>query len=291
MLSMGIQQLADKIAGGGRLDRAEALDLYLQAPTPLLGRLADAVRARKHPDGIVTYIIDRNVNYTNVCVARCNFCAFYRPVGSSEGYVLGFEEIFRKIEETIVLGGTGILMQGGMHPDLRIEYYEELLRAIRERYPIHLHCFSPPEIVVLARISHIGIREAVRRLKQAGLMSIPGGGAEILTDRMRRRISPGKCTAEEWIEVMRIAHQEGVPSTATTTKVAKPLKVNGPRNPVTKNTGRCHRPCSRPSASVAWTGPNARCSRGRAKPRQPASSPSATKNRSATCGRNTVSSI
>src|SRR3954468_2806409 len=130
-----INELADTVRDGGRLDRAGALELYLHAPTALLGELADDVRARRHPDGVVTYIIDRNVNYTNVCVARCNFCAFYRPVGSGEGYVLGFDEIFRKIDETLALGGVQLLLQGGHNPDLPIEWYEDLFRAVKQRYP------------------------------------------------------------------------------------------------------------------------------------------------------------
>ena len=137
---------------GRRLSAAEALELYHHAPLPLLGELADGIRARKHPDGIVTYIIDRNVNYTNVCVARCNFCAFYRPVGSGEGYVLGFDEIFRKIDETIALGGVQLLLQGGHNPDLPIEWYEDLFRAVKQRYPtFKLHALSPPEVIHISR--------------------------------------------------------------------------------------------------------------------------------------------
>src|SRR5262245_62972398 len=144
---MTLSDIVSKVRDGDRLDRAEALELYRTAPTALLGRLADEARARKHPEGIVTYIIDRNVNYTNVCVARCNFCAFYRPVGSAEGYVLGFGEIFRKIDETIALGGVQLLLQGGHNPDLPIEWYEDLFRAVKSRYPtFKLHALSPPEV-------------------------------------------------------------------------------------------------------------------------------------------------
>ncbi|GAB4133125.1 MAG: cyclic dehypoxanthinyl futalosine synthase [Acidobacteriota bacterium] len=207
--------ILERVHAGRRITAVEATVLLQSDLFQEIGRAADAVRRRLHPDGIVTFLIDRNINYTNVCVARCTFCNFYRRPRNPEGYLLSHEEIFRKIEETIELGGTGILMQGGMNPDLKIEYYEELLRAIRSRYPIHLHCFSPPEIVVLARLSKLSLREAIRRLKAAGLDSIPGGGAEILTDRMRRRISPGKCSADEWLEVMRIAHEEGLNTTAT----------------------------------------------------------------------------
>src|SRR5690606_36060938 len=154
-------------------DRAEALALYTQAPTHVLGRLTDAARARRHPEGIVTYIIDRNVNYTNVCVARCSFCAFYRPVGSAEGYVLAFEEIFRKIDETIELGGNQLLLQGGHNPDLPLAWYEDLFRAVKARYPVFkLHALSPPEILHISRLSGLPPRAVIDRLVAAGLDSI-----------------------------------------------------------------------------------------------------------------------
>jgi len=214
---MTLDRLASKVRAGGRLDRAEALDLYLHAPTPLLGRLADEVRVRKHPGNTVTYIIDRNVNYTNVCVARCNFCAFYRPVGSAEGYVLGFEEIFRKIEETIALGGGQLLLQGGHNPDLPIEWYEDLFRAVKQRYPtFRLHALSPPEVIHLSRMSRLSVPQVIERLIAVGLDSIPGGGAEILVDRVRRLLNCyGKATADEWLAVMRHAHLMGLRTTAT----------------------------------------------------------------------------
>lgn len=198
-----------------RIGPEDALTLLKSREIQKVGQAADFVRRKKHPENIVSFLIDRNINYTNVCVARCTFCNFYRKPGHKEGYILPLETIFEKIEETIQLGGTGILMQGGMHPDLRIDYYENLLRSIRERFQIHLHCFSPPEIVVLARLSKLSLRETIRRLKAAGLDSIPGGGAEILVERMRKEISPGKCGAEEWLDVMRVAHQEGLLTTAT----------------------------------------------------------------------------
>jgi cyclic dehypoxanthinyl futalosine synthase len=211
------KELAAKIRHGGRLNRAEALDLYLNAPTSLLGSLADERRARKHPDGVVTYIIDRNVNYTNVCVARCNFCAFYRPVGSSQGYVLGFEEIFRKIDETVALGGGQLLLQGGHNPDLPLEWYEDLFRAVKQRYPsFRLHALSPPEVIHISRLSRLPVPQVIERLVAAGLDSIPGGGAEILVDRVRRLLNCyGKATADEWLNVMRHAHQIGLRTTAT----------------------------------------------------------------------------
>jgi cyclic dehypoxanthinyl futalosine synthase len=209
--------IADKVRAGGRVSAEEALELYQHAPLPLLGELADGIRARKHPGGIVTYIIDRNVNYTNVCVARCNFCAFYRPVGSGEGYVLGFEEVFRKIDETIALGGVQLLLQGGHNPDLPIEWYEDLFRAVKQRYPaFKLHALSPPEVIHLTRMSRLAVPEVIDRLMAAGLDSIPGGGAEILVDRVRKLLNCyGKATADEWLDVMRQAHLKGLRTTAT----------------------------------------------------------------------------
>ena len=210
-----VSEILEKVRLGKRIDTREGLALLESGRLQEIGRAADHVRRSRHPGGTVSFLMDRNINYTNVCVARCTFCNFYRRPGQEGGYVLPLETIFQKIEETLELGGTGILMQGGMHPDLKIDYYEELLGSIRARYPIHLHCFSPPEVVVLARLSKISLREAVQRLKAAGLDSIPGGGAEILTERMRSEISPGKCDAEEWLEVMRVAHGEEMPTTAT----------------------------------------------------------------------------
>jgi len=214
---MSVNEVAAKVRHGGRLDPPEALELYVHAPTPLLGELADDVRARKHPDGIVSYIIDRNVNYTNVCVARCNFCAFYRPVGSSEGYVLGFEEVFRKIDETIALGGGQLLLQGGHNPDLPLEWYEDLFRAVKEKYPrFKLHALSPPEVIHLSRMSRLPVPDVLARLIAAGLDSVPGGGAEMLVDRVRRLLNCyNKATADEWLDVMRHAHRAGLRTTAT----------------------------------------------------------------------------
>jgi len=214
---MNCDRLAAKVRDGGRLAPAEALELYLHAPTSLLGALADEVRARKHPDGVVSYIIDRNVNYTNVCVARCNFCAFYRPVGSNEGYVLGFDEIFRKIDETIALGGGQLLLQGGHNPDLPLDWYEDLFRAVKQRYPaFRLHALSPPEVIHLSRLSRLTVAEVIDRLVAAGLDSIPGGGAEILVDRVRKLLNCySKATADEWLDVMRHAHRAGLRTTAT----------------------------------------------------------------------------
>jgi cyclic dehypoxanthinyl futalosine synthase len=214
---MNVESVIDKVTGGLRIDAAEALALYEHAPTHVLGRLADAIRRRKHPDNVVTYIIDRNVNYTNVCVAKCNFCAFYREVGASGGYVLGFDEIFRKIDETIEVGGVQLLLQGGHNPDLPLTWYEDLFRTIKARYPdFKLHALSPPEVIHLSRLSQLGVPEVIDRLIAAGLDSIPGGGAEILVDRVRRLLHCyGKATADEWLDVMRRAHRRGLRTTAT----------------------------------------------------------------------------
>lgn len=214
---MSVAAIADKVIAGGRLTREEALEFYLQAPTPLLGRLADRARQLRHPEGLVTYIIDRNVNYTNVCVARCKFCAFYRPVGSAEGYTLGFDEIFRKIEETIALGGGQLLLQGGHNPDVPLEWYEDLFRQVKSRYPeFRLHALSPPEVIHISRLSQLPTSAVLDRLIAAGLDSVPGGGAEILVDRVRKLLNCySKATADEWLGVMREAHRAGLRTTAT----------------------------------------------------------------------------
>ena len=214
---MTVDQIVENVRAGGRVSADEARVLYLEAPTAVLGRLADGIRARKHADGVVTYIIDRNVNYTNVCVAKCNFCAFYRPVGSPEGYVLGFEELFQKIDETVAVGGVQLLLQGGHNPDLPLTWYEDLFRAVKERYPtFKLHALSPPEIIHLSRLSQLPVPMVIERLIAAGLDSIPGGGAEILVDRVRKLLHCyGKATADEWLEVMRHAHRAGLRTTAT----------------------------------------------------------------------------
>ncbi len=181
-----------------------------------LGMEADAVRRRLHPGNVITYQIDRNINYTNFCTEYCSFCAFYRPAGSPEGYVQPLESIFQKIDETLALGGTGILMQGGLHPSLKMDYYVNLLTRIRERYPtLHLHCFSAPEILNIADLCGMTVRDVIARLMGAGLDSIPGAGAEILDDEVRHRIARLKCSTEEWISVHRTAHELGLRTTAT----------------------------------------------------------------------------
>ena len=212
-----LDSIVAKVKDGGRVSAAEALVLYREAPTHVLGRLADTIRLRKHPEGVVTYIIDRNVNYTNICVARCNFCAFYRPVGSSEGYVLGFEEVFQKIDETIAVGGNQLLLQGGHNPDLPIQWYEDLFRAVKSRYPdFKLHALSPPEVLHISRLNQVSTSAVIERLIAAGLDSIPGGGAEILVDRVRKLLNCySKATSDEWIDIMRQAHHAGLRTTAT----------------------------------------------------------------------------
>src|SRR5437762_66902 len=214
---VNIEDLAEKVAAGGRLEQAEALELYRHAPTAMLGQLGDLIRLRRHPEGRVTYIIDRNVNYTNVCVAKCNFCAFYRDVGAAGGYVLGFDEIFRKIDETIDVGGVQLLLQGGHNPDLPLTWYEDLFRAVKARYPsFRLHALSPPEVIHLSRLSQLSVGDVIDRLMAAGLDSIPGGGAEILVDRVRKVLHCyGKATSDEWLDVMRQAHRRGLRTTAT----------------------------------------------------------------------------
>jgi cyclic dehypoxanthinyl futalosine synthase len=198
------------------LTQSQALDMLRSDDLIGVGMEADAVRKRLHPGKVVTYQIDRNINYTNFCTEYCSFCAFYRPVGSSEGYVQPLESIYQKIDETLALGGTGILMQGGLHPDLKIGYYEGLLSTLKQRYPqLHLHCFSAPEILNIAEVSGLTIRDTIARLMDAGLDSIPGAGAEILDDEVRHRIARLKCNTEEWLAVHRTAHQLGLRTTAT----------------------------------------------------------------------------
>jgi cyclic dehypoxanthinyl futalosine synthase len=214
---MSVTDIAAALSAGRRLTPESARELYLDAPTALLGRLADDVRRRKHPDNVVTYIIDRNVNYTNVCVARCRFCAFYRPVGSDEGYTLSFDEIYRKIDETMRLGGNQLLLQGGHNPDVPLRWYVDLFRGVKQRYPaFKLHALSPPEIIHISRLAQLPIGDVLDRLIDAGLDSVPGGGAEILVDRVRKLLNCyNKATADEWLDVMRAAHQRGLRTTAT----------------------------------------------------------------------------
>src|SRR6202049_5057458 len=178
----------------------EALELLQSDDLIGIGMAAHQMRKKKTDPRVVTYQIDRNINYTNFCTEYCSFCAFYRPMGHPEGYVHNHETIFAKIQETLDLGGTGVLMQGGLHPDLKIEWYEDLFRSIKARYQIHLHCLSAPEVTNIADVSGLSLRDTIQRLMDSGLDSIPGGGAEILDDATRHRISRLKCTTQDWVD-------------------------------------------------------------------------------------------
>ncbi|HZS48589.1 MAG TPA: cyclic dehypoxanthinyl futalosine synthase [Blastocatellia bacterium] len=206
--------LIDAIKRQEILSQSEWLQAATELPLEDLQQLADDVRRELHPDNIVTYVVDRNVNYTNICTSVCTFCAFYRKPGSPEGYVLSYEDIYKKVEETIALGGSGILMQGGLHPDLPLDYYTGLLRELKTRYGVHLHCFSPTEIYGLSNVTGLSYEQILRQLKDAGLDSLPGGGGEILVDEFRKRRRT-ECNAEEWLEVMEVAHNLHIPTTAT----------------------------------------------------------------------------
>ena len=211
-----IETIRKKIEAGEGIGRQEALWLLEEADLLVAGSLADGIRRRLHPEDIVTFVVDRNVNYTNICEAKCSFCAFYRDSSAPDGYVLSDEVIFEKIDELVRQGGTQLLMQGGLHPGLDIVFFERLFREIKKRYPsVQNHSLSPPEIVQIAAVSGLGTAETLSRLKNAGLDSIPGGGAEILVDSVRREISPKKIGWEEWAGVMREAARLSMPTTAT----------------------------------------------------------------------------
>ncbi|HEV3436499.1 MAG TPA: cyclic dehypoxanthinyl futalosine synthase [Gemmata sp.] len=211
-----IDRILSKAVDGGRLMPEEGIELFQCRDLHKLGRAAHAVCLRLHPEPYRTFNIDRNVNYTNVCAAVCDFCAFYRKSNDSDAYVLPREELYQKIEETIALGGDQILMQGGMHPSLKLEWYEELLRDLRSRFPqVNLHAFSPPEIWHFHKLNKLPLEEVLRRLKAAGLGSLPGGGGEILVDRVRKELTKNKALTEEWLEVNRVWHRLGGKSTCT----------------------------------------------------------------------------
>lgn len=210
-----IVSILEKARQGHRINREDACLLFKSPDILSIGNTANGIRDHKQPDSIITYIVDRNINYSNICVSGCLFCAFYRKNDHPEAYVLSEKEISGKISETIKQGGIQILMQGGLHPDFGIEFYENLLKYIKKNYNIHIHAFSPPEIVHIAKLSKLKIEEVLKRLKKAGLGTIPGGGAEILVDRTREKISPNKCTAQEWLDVMETAHGMGIRSSAT----------------------------------------------------------------------------
>lgn len=209
-----MQKLIAKIVDGERITAEEGAKLFRDGDLYVLGMLADDIRKRKHPEPVVTYVIDRNINYTDICISACKFCAFFKAPEDKEGSVLSFEELGKKIEETQRLGGNQILLQGGLHPDLSLDFYEDMLRFMKG-YGVHIHGFSPPEVMHFAQISGKPMPEVLIRLQRAGLDSIPGGGAEILNDRVRQDTAPRKCSADEWIAVMEEAHRQGMRTTAT----------------------------------------------------------------------------
>ena len=214
-----LNKIIKKIKSNKRIDKKEGLALFRQADFLTLASLANHKRFYHHPDKIVTYVVDRNINYTNICVSGCRFCAFFETPNKGRnkgrGYIISKKDLFDKIQETLNLGGTQILLQGGMHPDLDLDYYIDLLTCIKENFDIHIHGFSPPEIDFIAKKSSLSIAETISILKKAGLSSIPGGGAEILCDDIRKKVSPDKCSSEEWLEVMQQAHIQGMRSSAT----------------------------------------------------------------------------
>ena len=213
---MMLNTITPKLESATPLDRTEALWLLTEADLLALGRLADNLRRRMHPGQQVSFVVDRNVNYTNVCTTQCRFCAFYRDQSHPDAYLLSYEDIFTKVEELVEHGGTQLLMQGGLHPDLKIDWFEELFRQLRQRFPaVQVHSLSPAEVEHIAEISNISMAECLGRLHLAGLQSLPGGGAEILVDKVRQEISPNKIGWQEWAGVMREAHRLGMPTTAT----------------------------------------------------------------------------
>jgi len=214
-MNRDLKKITAKVSKGQRISPEEGLLLFRHADLLTFGEIANVVRKKLHPKRIVTFVVDRNINYTNVCVNKCTFCAFYRDLGSPDAYILSKNEIFRKIEETIAQGGTQILMQGGVHPDLNLEYFEDLFSSIKSKFTIQIHSLSPAEITYLAKQTGISVIETLKRLNCAGLDSIPGGGAEILVDRVRKKVSPNKIRWRQWAEVMKAAHHLGIPSTAT----------------------------------------------------------------------------
>lgn len=210
-----IVSILNKALNGQRLGVEEGVALLNSSDLLAIGAAANAIRQRMHPENRVTFVIDRNINYTNVCTCRCRFCAFWRDPASPESYIISKEELFTKIDLTLKAGGTELLIQGGLHPELGLDYYLDLLKSIKERYNIHIHSFSPPEVWHISRKSGLSLQEVLEKLREAGLDSLPGGGAEILDNRVRKAISPEKITWEEWMEVMTTAHKIGMRTTAT----------------------------------------------------------------------------
>lgn len=210
-----VRRILEKADAGQRIDPEECLTLFREGDLLSLGAVADRCRRKLHPSGVVTYIVDRNINYTNSCIADCKFCAFYRKPASPEVYVLDRETLGRKIQELVDVGGIQILLQGGHHPTLKLDWYEDLLRWIRSNWKVHIHGFSSPEIQHFARINRLPVSEVLRRLHAAGLDTVPGGGAEILSDRVRFALARNRCSTREWLDVHRIAHELGMRSTCT----------------------------------------------------------------------------
>ncbi|MFO7577069.1 MAG: cyclic dehypoxanthinyl futalosine synthase [Pelovirga sp.] len=206
----------ETLAAGRPLDREQALALLVDTDLLRVGKLADAIRKHKHPHNRVTFVVDRNVNYSNVCESKCRFCAFYRNAGAVDAYLLDYPTIFAKVQELVDRGGTQLLMQGGLHPTLKIEWFEELFQQLRQRFPqVQIHSLSPAEVIHIAGLSGLSMEECLRRLQQAGLASVPGGGAEVLVDTVRQEISPAKIGWRQWAAVMEEAHRLGMRTTAT----------------------------------------------------------------------------
>lgn len=213
---LNLEKIQKRIVAGQALDREQALWLLTEADLLAVGKLADRIRRHKHPHNRVTFVVDRNVNYSNICVSKCKFCAFYRDANAPDAYTLDYETIFAKVQELVDHDGTQLLMQGGVHPELKIEWFEELFRQLRERFPrVQIHSLSPAEVIQIAGLSGISMEDCLRRLKAAGLASVPGGGAEILVDSVRREISPNKVGWRQWADVMEEAHRLGMRTTAT----------------------------------------------------------------------------
>ncbi|HXI02726.1 MAG TPA: cyclic dehypoxanthinyl futalosine synthase, partial [Candidatus Saccharimonadales bacterium] len=209
------EEIAERVRAGARITPADAESLFAHEDLPALGDLADTVRRRLHPEPVVTYVVGCNLNYTNVCWVRCKFCAFYRPPGDPEGYVLSRDQMGARIQALVDIGGREVLLQGGVNPALKLDDYLEMLRWIKTSWDVHLHAFSPVEVTYIAKISNLTLEQTLGRLSEAGLDTLPGAGGEILADRVRREISPLKDTSDEWIEVMRTCHRLGIRTSAT----------------------------------------------------------------------------
>lgn len=211
-----LSKISKKIETGKQLTRKDALFLLTEADLLAVGKLADGIRRKKHPHNRVTFVVDRNVNYSNVCESKCKFCAFYRNAEDSDAYLLDFETIFAKVQELVDRDGTQLLMQGGLHPDLKIEWFEDLFRQLKERFPqVQIHSLSPAEVIHIAKLSGLSMKKCLQRLQTAGLASVPGAGAEVLVDDVRQEISPNKIGWKQWVSVMEEAHRLGMRTTAT----------------------------------------------------------------------------